>query len=176
MALVMGVPVVGSAVAVEGMHLQNKVSVMTATYASEYVTALERLHADPALWLRVREGAFAVSRQYFSRSSARTKLREILAELVIPPPFDLDGKSKVHRCAAVASSSSLTGGWGTLGAALALASTGCAAEGSTIEGEGAGVGSVCWHCERNAAYFRPPLLPMLHNAHFQSDPRKSWRT
>lgn len=80
-SLARGLPVVATSCAVEGMFLEDGRDVLVADSAEEFANAVCRLHADDALWLRLRAGGLGNTRQYFSRDAARLALRHWLRGL-----------------------------------------------------------------------------------------------
>ena len=81
-----GLPVVATRCAVEGMFLADGQDVLEADAAGDFSDAVIRLYGDEALWKTLREGGLANTRQYFSRETARSALRDWLAGL--PPRFE----------------------------------------------------------------------------------------
>ena len=87
-ALSRGLPVVATSCAAEGMFLVNGRDVLQADDAQAFADAVVRLYGDRALWNALREGGLENTRQYFSRETARTSLREWLASLPLHSSVD----------------------------------------------------------------------------------------
>jgi O-antigen biosynthesis protein len=74
-----GVPVVGTSVATEGMHLKHGVSVLVADSARDMADAVCRLYTDAALWNRISEAGVQVMQERFSLAAARVALEQALS-------------------------------------------------------------------------------------------------
>ncbi|QDE41543.1 glycosyltransferase [Luteibacter pinisoli] len=79
MAMSHGLPVIGTSVAVEGMHLSDGHDVLVADTPDGFATAYERLANDPALWMTLSENALGNVRRHFSADAARDPLRRALS-------------------------------------------------------------------------------------------------
>lgn len=77
-SLALGLPVVASHCAVEGMHLQHEIDALVADDAAGFVEAVLRLYEDAALWQRLVEGGLENTRRHFSPEAARAALRSAL--------------------------------------------------------------------------------------------------
>ena len=80
-ALARGLPVVATSCAVEGMHLVAGESVLVADDAAAFANAICRLHDDPELWHRLRQGGLENTRRYFSEAVARAQLHDFIEQL-----------------------------------------------------------------------------------------------
>jgi GT2 family glycosyltransferase/glycosyltransferase involved in cell wall biosynthesis len=78
LAMSYGLPVVGTAAAIEGMHLTDGDDVLVADDPAAFADAVRRLHDDEALWNRLSAGGRANIERHFSRDVARRALREVL--------------------------------------------------------------------------------------------------
>jgi GT2 family glycosyltransferase/glycosyltransferase involved in cell wall biosynthesis len=78
LAMSYGVPVIATAVAVEGMQLRHGVNVLVADDAAACVDAVIQLQRDDALWQQLSTGGLANVRQYFSPGAAAATLRHLL--------------------------------------------------------------------------------------------------
>ena len=74
-----GVPVVGTSVATEGMHLEHGVSVLVADDAQGMADAVWNLYTDAALWNRISDAGVQVMQDRFSLAAARVALEQALA-------------------------------------------------------------------------------------------------
>ena len=73
-AMSLGVPVVLSTVAAEGMHLTHGLDAMIADEPDAMVAAIREAYYDPALWLRLSEAGLENVRAHFSPERARDAL------------------------------------------------------------------------------------------------------
>jgi glycosyltransferase involved in cell wall biosynthesis len=78
LAMSYGIPVIATAVAVEGMQLRHGVNVLVADDAAACVDAVIQLQRDDALWQQLSTGGLANVRQYFSPGAAAATLRRLL--------------------------------------------------------------------------------------------------
>jgi O-antigen biosynthesis protein len=78
MAMSHGLPVIGTTVAVEGMHLADGVDVLVADTPDGFASAYARLAADAALWQSLSEHGLANVRAHFSVDAARDALRRAM--------------------------------------------------------------------------------------------------
>ncbi len=123
-----GVPVVGTSISAEGMHLRSEENFLVADTPAKFARAVVRLHSDALLWKKLSEAGIKHVEHYFSFARVRTQLLDSFAhlgclarrkplELPIRPvqEFPLgtivscgpDGGSKAY----------LAGGWDSIGAA-----------------------------------------------------------
>jgi O-antigen biosynthesis protein len=75
-ALACGLPSVGTAAAIDGMFLEDKVSAMVADTAEGFANALLSLYGDQPLWQRLSSNGLKIAEQHFSEQAARIVLRE----------------------------------------------------------------------------------------------------
>jgi glycosyltransferase involved in cell wall biosynthesis len=74
-----GVPVVGTSLAFEGMHLRDGVEVLVGTGAQELASHIIGLLSDDVLWHRLSEAGRAAISAQFGPQVARAALRRLLA-------------------------------------------------------------------------------------------------
>ena len=84
-AMASGLPVVATTMAIEGMGLEPGVALLVADVAQDFADAVVHLYSDEALWNRLAEGGRNNVRRYFSRSTARLALADLLGLGVGPP-------------------------------------------------------------------------------------------
>lgn len=77
-AMALGVPVVATSVAAEGMGLSDGADVLIADSPQDFATQVLRAHGDAALWARLATGGQANVRRHFSRAVARAALARLL--------------------------------------------------------------------------------------------------
>ena len=77
-SLAYGVPVVATSHAVEGMFLDDGVSVLVADQPQDFADQLVRVYRDEALWEILSEGGLAVMEDHFSFAAARRALMELV--------------------------------------------------------------------------------------------------
>ncbi len=92
MALWLGLPIVASSVAAEGMGLVDGESVLLATTPEEFASVTSRLYSDYTLWSRLRRGGYDAHEKYYSRRIATRVLNETLTYLNIPRPNRFHGR------------------------------------------------------------------------------------
>jgi GT2 family glycosyltransferase/glycosyltransferase involved in cell wall biosynthesis len=80
-ALALGLPVVATTCAVEGMFLTDGNDVLVADEAEAFADAVLRLHEDAALWERLSLGGQENTRRHFSTAAVRQVLDALLATL-----------------------------------------------------------------------------------------------
>lgn len=78
MAMSHGLPVIGTPVAVEGMHLADGIDVLVADTPEGLAEAYARLSADPSLWTDLSDRSIAHVARHFSANAARDALRTAL--------------------------------------------------------------------------------------------------
>lgn len=76
-AVEFGIPVVSTEVGVEGMHLSNEVSALTAKNPEDFAQKVTELYQNPALWLSLRTNARKQIEKHFSVEAAKVALRKI---------------------------------------------------------------------------------------------------
>ena len=77
-AIEFGVPVVGTTIAFEGMHLADEVDVLIADSPDAFAEAVVRLMTDDALWTMLSTHAQMALVDQFSPARAAEVLREVL--------------------------------------------------------------------------------------------------
>ncbi|MEA3638341.1 MAG: glycosyltransferase [Lamprobacter sp.] len=77
-SLAAGLPLVATAIAIEGMALEHERDVLVAEEPAKLVAAMSRLYADDRLWHRLSENGRQRIREQFSSEVARAGLRRIL--------------------------------------------------------------------------------------------------
>jgi glycosyltransferase involved in cell wall biosynthesis len=77
-SLAYGLPVVATSHAVEGMFLEDGVSVLVADRPREFAEQLVRVYRDQALWDRLSKGGLEVMDAHFSVAAARRALSDLL--------------------------------------------------------------------------------------------------
>ena len=77
MAMSYGLPVVATAMAVEGMHVRSGIDVSVAEDAAGFADAIIRLYGDEALWNRLSQNGLANVREHFSFDAAEKAARRI---------------------------------------------------------------------------------------------------
>jgi GT2 family glycosyltransferase/glycosyltransferase involved in cell wall biosynthesis len=78
MAMSYGLPVIATAMAVEGMRLNDGVNVLVADDAAAFVDAVQRLQHDEALWQQLSARGLDNVRQHFSAAAAASVLQRVL--------------------------------------------------------------------------------------------------
>ncbi|GAB2608914.1 hypothetical protein GCM10027191_00990 [Novilysobacter erysipheiresistens] len=81
-----GQPVVATACATEGMHLQPGIDVLVANDAETFATAVARLYQDPILWQTLSNQGRANVRRYFSPEAAIATAKASLGPPGTLPP------------------------------------------------------------------------------------------
>lgn len=76
-----GVPVVGSSIAAEGLHLIDGRDVLVADNPDDFCKAVVTLYQEEMLWNAISENGFAIVSRYFSYAAVREKLLELLASI-----------------------------------------------------------------------------------------------
>lgn len=76
-----GLPVISTAVGVEGMDLQEGEEFLQAELPLQWAAQLRRLNDDPALWERLSQGGRRVVRERYSPSRVADRLRDIIERL-----------------------------------------------------------------------------------------------
>ena len=77
LAMAHGQPVVGTTVAVEGMHLTPGEDVLTADDPAGFAAQIVRAYTDQQLWERLRDGGLRNIEEHFSMDVARRVVREL---------------------------------------------------------------------------------------------------
>ncbi len=78
MSMSYGQPVVGTAVAVEGMYTTHGKDVMMAEDAEQFAECVIQLYQDEGLWNQISEGGLENVRQWFSFDAAKEQIKNIL--------------------------------------------------------------------------------------------------
>mgnify|MGYP001553020420 FL=1 len=78
MAMSHGLPVVATAIAVEGMHVRAGTDVLVADDAAGFAAAVVRLYRDEGLWNELSANGLANVERHFSFAAARTAVQRIL--------------------------------------------------------------------------------------------------
>lgn len=81
-SLRMGVPVVGTPVATEGMNLIDEETVLIGTDARSFSEKMHRLYTDGALWQQLSDNGQAFVRANFGISPVREKLRRLCEGII----------------------------------------------------------------------------------------------
>ncbi|MBA3831030.1 MAG: glycosyltransferase [Chthoniobacterales bacterium] len=76
----LGVPVVATSLAVEGMGLTNREDVLIADEPSEFAGALLELYKTPALWDQLSQAGVSKTEASFSRETAERQLRRLFSD------------------------------------------------------------------------------------------------
>ena len=87
-AMAAGLPVVATAVAVEGLSLRHGVNVFQAEDAEAQAAAVLELYRSQPLWEEVREAALSHALQGWGGAACRQALWRICAEVGLPVPPD----------------------------------------------------------------------------------------
>lgn len=74
-----GIPVVATACAVEGMHLQVDLEVMVAEDAREFAEAIAEVYRNQELWQTLSRAGVENVQRYFSPAASMPALQRILA-------------------------------------------------------------------------------------------------
>ena len=77
-AMACGLPVVATAVAAEGMNLQDGIDLLIADSPQAFAAAVIRLYNDPVLWRRLVEGGKRSIEENFSRTRAKRTLSKLV--------------------------------------------------------------------------------------------------
>jgi glycosyltransferase involved in cell wall biosynthesis len=80
-SLAAGVPVVVTAIAAEGMALEQGCGVLVATDAASFADCLCRISTDAALWTRLSDEALAYARHTLSLEAWQDRLDQMLRRL-----------------------------------------------------------------------------------------------
>ncbi|MFC3195056.1 glycosyltransferase [Marinicella sediminis] len=78
MSMSHGQPVVGTRVAVEGMHTTHRKDVMMADEASAFAQHVVELYQDPDLWAQVSQGGLENVQRWFSFEAAKAQIEKLL--------------------------------------------------------------------------------------------------
>lgn len=86
----LGVPVISSSVAIEGLRFDPGDNILVANSGLEFYTAILKLYNDPELWQKLRYGGFVVVKRYYSQAVAVAELTRTLSSLGVsqdPTPW-----------------------------------------------------------------------------------------
>ena len=86
----LGVPVVATSVAVEGMDLQSRVHALIADDPAEFAAAIVEVYQSEDLWRTISAQGLEKIRESYSIDAARTQLRSLLADDLRPSAVDQD--------------------------------------------------------------------------------------
>ena len=92
-ALALGIPVVATTVAIEGIPMIHERSVLVADDARDFARSVIRLYRDPGLWETLRAGGLEITRSRYSKEVARAGLRSLLGDLGLDAPSAHAGES-----------------------------------------------------------------------------------
>jgi hypothetical protein len=81
MALWLGLPIIASAMASEGMGMVDGESMLLASKPKEFADATTRLYSNYELWSRLRRGGYEINKKFYSRGLATRVLNETLTYL-----------------------------------------------------------------------------------------------
>jgi len=136
MALLYGLPVIASTMAVEGMFMEDGKSFLAAEQAHEFRAQVARISKDAALWGTLQRNGWEVMRNHFSRTVARQTLQQVLSNLNVRPRISGRGANrravKTFKCP-------------------------FHKELSTRGNRTAKSCGECWPCELNPYYLAPPV-------------------
>ena len=76
----LGVPVVATSLAVEGMGLTNRADVLIADEPVDFAHALLEIYNTPGLWEQLSQAGVSRTEASFSRASAEGQLRRLFSE------------------------------------------------------------------------------------------------
>jgi glycosyltransferase involved in cell wall biosynthesis len=78
--MALGVPVVATSVAAEGMELQDHEDVLLADKPEDFAQALIKLYESEELWTRLSENGMRKTRALYSTDAARKKLEFLFSD------------------------------------------------------------------------------------------------
>lgn len=81
-AVLMGVPVVGTPIALEAMYFEDGESILFGRSANDFAAKIYALLTDDVLWQRIRKNAWEVLDEHFSVSKAREELEKIILNVI----------------------------------------------------------------------------------------------
>ncbi|MEO5717601.1 MAG: glycosyltransferase [Chthoniobacterales bacterium] len=81
----LGVPVIATSIAVEGMGLTDRKDVMVADEPAEFARALLEVYSSPVLWEQISKAGVHKTETTFSRATAERQLRYLFSELEQKP-------------------------------------------------------------------------------------------
>jgi glycosyltransferase involved in cell wall biosynthesis len=80
-AMKLGVPVVATRIAVEGMHVRHNQECLVANDPSDFAAEVIKLYTDCNLWSRLAAAAHTSIKSHFSVDVARRQLINVLKEV-----------------------------------------------------------------------------------------------
>ncbi|MEO8748001.1 MAG: glycosyltransferase [Rhodanobacter sp.] len=78
MAMSYGLPVVATPIAIEGMHLRDRIDVLVASDPAGILAAIRQLQQDPGLWTTLSNRGLENVREHFSSAAATATLQRTL--------------------------------------------------------------------------------------------------
>ncbi len=96
-AAALGVPAVVTGLIQEQLGWEAEAELLVAADAAGFAEACARLHEDPALWARIRQGALDRVRAECSPERFRGAVRELLAAVPAPVPGPLPGAGPARQ-------------------------------------------------------------------------------
>jgi glycosyltransferase involved in cell wall biosynthesis len=79
-SMALGVPVVATSVAAEGMELQDHEDILLADEPEDFARALVELYESEELWARLSENGIGKTRELYSPEAARKKLEFLFSD------------------------------------------------------------------------------------------------
>jgi O-antigen biosynthesis protein len=89
MSLSRGVPVIGTTVAIEGMHMQHEYDCLTADTSQNFADAAIRLYGDKALWSDLSSNGVRIVEEYASKEAAKKNISNLISALIEKDKSDL---------------------------------------------------------------------------------------
>lgn len=83
-AMAIGLPVIASQIAVEGMALDDGKHLMVANTPEDFAKAIVKLYSNEELWNRIRTEALLTAEEYWGVSAAWNLFQDILTKLDMP--------------------------------------------------------------------------------------------
>ena len=78
-SMALGVPVVATSIAAEGMHLEHEHNILIADEPEEFANEVVRLWNDPELWNNLVGNGYKNIQMHFSTAAAQAKIDQLLA-------------------------------------------------------------------------------------------------
>jgi O-antigen biosynthesis protein len=78
-ALASGLPTIATAMAADGMFLQDQQSVLIANTPSAFAHAIKVLYSNEKLWQYIANNGVQIAKQHFSEEAAKQQLEELLS-------------------------------------------------------------------------------------------------
>ena len=76
--MALGIPVVATPIAVDGMHTSDGLNVLVADSGEEFAEAVVKLMFDEELWQQVSEGGRALIEEHFSPRQAKSEIQRLI--------------------------------------------------------------------------------------------------